>query len=69
MGGKVGKKLQEVDGIADKVSPVYRINFEGHTQYKSKLGGLCTILIIIAFALILVKRAIPVINIEDPKVQ
>jgi len=69
MGYKKEGKLQKIDSIADNVSPVHRINFEGHTQYKSHLGGLCTILIALAFLFILVKRAIPVIAIEDPKVQ
>ena len=68
MGNSAGEKLENIDSIADKVSPVHRINFDGHPQYKSKLGGLCTVLIGIAFALLLAKRAIPVLKIEDPKV-
>ena len=68
MGNRAAKKLRKIDSIADHVSPVNRINFEGSVQYKSAMGGLCTILIFIAFALILIKRAIPVLNIEDPKV-
>ena len=69
MGSSAGKKLEDIDSIQDKSSPVHRINFEGNIQYKSKLGGLCTILIGVAFAFILVKRAIPVLNYDDPKVQ
>ena len=69
MGSNFGRKLEKIDSISDSVSPVNRINFEGNVQYKSQLGGLCTIMIYIAFLLILVKRAIPVLNKEDPEVQ
>ena len=41
--------LERIDSIADEVSPVHRLNFEEHTEYKSQLGGLCTILIYLVF--------------------
>ena len=41
--------LEKIDSIADEVSPVNRLNFESHKEYKSKLGGLCTIFIYLAF--------------------
>ena len=69
MGSSFGSKLESIDMIGDKVSPVNRINFDDNVEYKSQLGGLCTILIYIAFLLILGKRAIPVLNREDPVVQ
>lgn len=61
-------KLKKIDSIADEVGPVQRLNFDKHTEYKSELGGLCTIVIYVTFILVLIKEAIPVLNLEDPKV-
>ena len=61
--------LEKIDSIADEVSPVNRLNFESHKEYKSKLGGLCTIFIYLSFIFVLIKEAVPVLNISEPKIQ
>ena len=61
-------KLKKIDSIADEVGHVQRLNFETHSEYKSELGGLCTIFVFVIFILVLIKDAIPVLNLEDPKV-
>ena len=56
--------LKRIDCLADDEAPIHRINLDGNTEYKSQLGGFCTITIFIVFILVLIKEAIPVLKME-----
>ena len=53
--------FKDLDCLADDEAPIHRINLNGSTEYKSQLGGFCTITIFIVFILVLIKEAIPVL--------
>ena len=46
-----------IDVMADDEAPIHRINFDGATEYKSTLGGCCTLTIAFIFFLVLAKEA------------
>ena len=48
--------LKYVDSLADDEAPIHKINLDGHTEYKSTLGGFCTLSIAFIFILVLVKE-------------
>lgn len=56
--------LKSINCLADDEAPTHRINLDGNTEYKSQLGGFCTITIFVAFSLVLIKEAIPVFKME-----
>ena len=45
--------LKNIDILADDEAPIHRINLDGKTVYHSTFGGCCTILIAIAFCVVL----------------
>ena len=49
----MAKFLENIDNLADDEAPIHRINLDGNTKYKSSLGGLCTLTIVIAFIVVL----------------
>ena len=55
-----------IDVMADDEAPIHRINLDGETEYKSTLGGCCTLTIAIIFFLVLAKEAQDVISKEYP---
>ena len=62
----MSKYLKEIDILADYEAPIHRINFEGKTKYKSALGGFCTMLIVVAFLLVLISESDEVIKKKYP---
>lgn len=51
------KFLKSIDTLADDEAPIHKINLDGNTQYKSSLGGFCTLTIVLIFILVLIKDA------------
>ena len=49
--------LKYIDVMADDEAPIHRINIDGETEYKSTLGGCCTLTIAVIFILVLAKEA------------
>lgn len=56
--------MKKFDCIPDSLSPVDYITFDGKKEYKSELGGCCTIFGIIIFAIFFFNSAIPIWNRE-----
>ena len=50
------KFLENIDTLADDEAPIHRMNMDGNTQYKSALGGCCTLTIAFAFLAVLIKE-------------
>ena len=54
--------LKHIDTLADDEAPNHKLSIDGNTEYKSALGGFCTLTV-------LLKEGIEVINISNPFVQ
>ena len=52
----MNKFLKNIDTLADDEAPIHKIHIDGNTEYKSTLGGCCTLIIFIIFILVLFKE-------------
>ena len=61
--------LKNIDILADDEAPIHRINLDGKTVYHSTFGGFCTILIAMAFCVVLYIESEDIILQKYPFVQ
>ena len=61
--------LKDIDALADDEAATHRMNLDGNNQYKSTLGGFCTLTLALIFILLLISNGKDVYNVTYPIVQ